>query len=80
MQDRFESGVSSYIVGSATVRVFFPVDRKGVPDICCRQCRFFRQQSRSCALNGEISAYPEHYVGQSCPLEMEESNGEFRAV
>lgn len=76
MENRFESGVSGYIMGTATVRVFFPIDRKGSPDCSCRQCRFFRQQSRSCALTGEISAYPEHYVGQNCPLEMEESNGE----
>ncbi len=25
----FESGVSSYVVGQATVKVFFPVDAKG---------------------------------------------------
>ena len=80
MAGRFDSGVSSYIIGSATVRVFFPVDRKGVPDVCCQVCRFFRHQSRTCGLNGEICAYPEHYVGQNCPLEMEESNGEFGTV
>ena len=70
----FDSGVSRYVTGSATVRVFFPVDRKGVPDVCCKQCRFFRQQSRICGLNGEIVAYPDHYVGQNCPLEMEKEN------
>lgn len=80
MAGRFDSGVSDYIIGAATVRVFFPVDRKGVPDVCCRQCRFFRHQSCTCALNGEIVAYPDHYVGQNCPLEMEESNGEFGVV
>lgn len=70
--DRFDSGVSGYMKGTATVSVYFPVDRKGVPDCSCRQCRFFRQQSRTCALNGEISAYPDHYVGQNCPLIIED--------
>lgn len=74
MDDRFDSGVSRYVVGYATVRVFFPVDKKGIPDCSCRQCRFFRQQSRTCALTGDISAYPDHYVGQNCPLEMEDIN------
>ena len=69
--NRFESGVSSYIKGTATVSVYFPVDRKGAADCSCRQCRFFRQQSRTCALTGEISAYPDHYVGQNCPLTIE---------
>lgn len=72
MPDRdFESGVSRYIRGTATINVFFPVDRKGVPDCSCRQCPYHRQQSRTCALNGQITAYPEHYVGQGCPLHIE---------
>jgi hypothetical protein len=74
--NRFESGVSRYIKGTATVSVFFPVDSKGVPDCSCRQCRFFRQQSRTCALTGEISAYPEHYTGQNCPLVYEDEREE----
>ena len=69
--NRFESGVSSYIKGTATVSVYFPVDRKGNPDCSCRQCRYFRQQSRTCALTGDISAYPDNYVGQNCPLHFE---------
>ena len=68
---RFESGVSRYITGTATVKVYFPVDRKGNPDCSCRQCRYFRQNSRTCALTGEISAYPDHYIGQTCPLNFE---------
>ena len=36
----FESGVASYIVGQATVEVFFPVDAKGRESINCRQCQF----------------------------------------
>lgn len=64
----FESGVKSYIHAQATVDIFFPVDLKGNADISCNQCYYFRRQSRSCALNGEICQYPERYVGDSCPL------------
>lgn len=68
----FESGVKSYITGVATVRVMFPIDFNDKADISCRQCRFFRRQSQTCGLNGEISYYPERYVGSMCPLELEE--------
>ena len=68
----FESGVKSYIRGRATVEVNFPVDLKGNADINCSQCFFFREASRRCGLTGQISAYPTKYVGDSCPLEMEE--------
>lgn len=64
----FESGVASYIHAQAKVDVFFPVDARGNADISCNQCYYFRRQSRSCALNGEICQYPEKYVGASCPL------------
>lgn len=64
----FENGVASYITGYAIVKNHFPVDAKGKAEICCRQCRFFRYSSNSCALNGEICNYPERYVGLYCPL------------
>lgn len=69
---RFDSGVKRYITGIATVVVHFPVDWKDKPDKSCKQCRFFRVNSRSCALNNEICAYPENFVGEYCPLEMVE--------
>lgn len=65
---RFDSGVKRYITGIATVVVHFPVDWKDNPDISCKQCRFFRTNSRSCALNDEICEFPEKFVGASCPL------------
>ena len=65
----FESGISGYVIATATVTVAFPIDAKGRADVCCRQCYYFRTSSRSCALNGEICSYPEHYVGPMCPLE-----------
>lgn len=74
--DRFESGVSKYIIGKATVYVKFPVDFRGTADCSCNQCKFFRRQSRKCALNDEIIAYPDHYVGQNCPLRIETEDEE----
>lgn len=68
----FESGVAGYVIGTATVRVFFPVDQKGNAEVCCRQCRFFRKTSCTCGLNGAVCYYPDKYVGDQCPLEMEE--------
>ena len=65
---RFESGVSSYVIGTATVTVYFPVDSKGVPDISCYQCDYFRRQSSTCGINSKPCAYPSKFVGEWCPL------------
>ena len=62
----FETGVSRYIRGVAQIEVFFPVDRKGNPDLSCKQCRYFDGR-RICLLNGEIVNYPQ-YLGVHCPL------------
>lgn len=64
----FETGVKEYVHAFAVVEVFFPVDHKGNADISCNQCKYFRRQSRSCGLNGEVCQYPEKYVGAKCPL------------
>lgn len=64
----FDSGVASYVHTQAVVEVSFPVDFRGVADISCNQCPFLRRQSRSCALNNAVVAYPEKYVGNECPL------------
>lgn len=76
-----DSGVSDYIHCQATVDVFFPIDRKGVADVSCAQCFFFRKNYSTCGLNGEVCQYPSKYVGGSCPLkpvdnDMEENNEE----
>lgn len=42
----FESGVASYIIGQATVKVFFPVEAKGREAINCRQCQFLSSNER----------------------------------
>lgn len=64
----FDSGVSSYIKAQATVTVFFPVDYRGNADISCQQCQFFSRNTGICQLTKDIVAYPNRYVGSSCPL------------
>lgn len=72
----FDNGVASYIHASTVVDVFFPVDRRGNADISCEQCYYYRRQSRSCALNGEICEYPTRYVGSHCPLRLVGEEGD----
>jgi hypothetical protein len=73
----FETGVSSYIHAQAVVDVFFPVDSKGYADISCAQCYYFKEYSKRCGLNNEICAYPQKYVGSSCPLHrLDDDTGE----
>lgn len=78
MSKSFDSGVSSYVHGRATVDIFFPVDGRGNADISCSQCFFFREASRRCGLNGEVVPWATKFVGVSCPLEIvdEEENKE----
>jgi hypothetical protein len=71
MSKTFESGVLSYIHGVAYVDNFFPVDKRGVADINCYQCRFFSRNNGICQLTKEIVPYPQKYVGAKCPLEFE---------
>ena len=68
----FESGVKRYITGYAVVEVHFPVDFKDNADINCYQCRFFSRNNGICQLNKEVVAYPQKYVGATCPLMIKE--------
>lgn len=68
MGDRFESGVYGYVKAECTVTVYFPIDKKGEADISCRQCPYYRQQSRTCGLNESIVPFGEKFVGPNCPL------------
>lgn len=70
----FENGIAGYVKGTAVITVYFPVDNRGNAHICCKQCPYFRVSSSSCALNGDMCAFPEHFVGQNCPLDRD---GEF---
>ena len=70
------SGIKNYKVGTATVQASFPIDLKGNLYLCCEMCRFYRQTSRRCGLNGELTAFPERYIGEFCPLEFEDDKEE----
>ena len=67
---RFESGVSNYVKGVVTITVAFPIDDRGVADISCNQCPYFRRNYQTCGLNNRICNYPNKYVGVHCPLEV----------
>jgi hypothetical protein len=71
----FESGVKDYIVGTAIIKVNFPIDMKGNADLSCRHCPYLSSNERMCQLNKEPVAYPMKFVGDKCPFknnEMEE--------
>ena len=34
----FSSGVSGYVTGRYEIKVNFPIDLKGRPDVSCNQC------------------------------------------
>ena len=66
----FDSGVASYVHATATIDIHFPVDGRGVAHITCEQCYYFRQNYRTCGLNGKVCAFPNRYVGAGCPLKI----------
>lgn len=68
----FESGVNSYIVGTATITVNFPVDKRGNAAINCKQCPYLSSNERMCQLNKQPVAFPNTYVGDHCPLKKKE--------
>lgn len=68
----FESGVSSYITGVCTIEVHFPVDSKGNAEICCKHCQYLSSNDRVCQLNKKPVAFPNKFVGESCPLQEKE--------
>lgn len=76
MLPRIDSGVKAYIWAHATVRVCFPVDFRDNAYVCCRQCPFYRDNSRICSLNKEVCEFPEKSIGSKCPLEFDEKEAE----
>lgn len=68
----FDSGVKGYVKAKATVTVNFPIDFKGNQDVCCRHCPYLSSNERVCQLNKSLTAYPNKYVGDNCPLEFKE--------
>lgn len=64
----FETGVKSYIVGTATIEVNFPVNWRGEPDVRCELCECYSRSGHSCRINHRIVEYPDKYIGSMCPL------------
>ena len=64
----FETGVSGYVCGRAVVTQYWPIDERGNTNINCAQCFYWREASRRCGITGEVSAFPNKYVGASCPM------------
>ena len=67
-----DSGVADYVRAYAVVRVGFPIDYKGNADVSCYQCPFFRRSYSTCGLNGSVYQKKSKYVGDNCPLDIEE--------
>lgn len=73
----FSSGVKRFIMARAVVGVGFPVDWRDNPEIACKHCNFFVRATQRCGLTQQIVNYPDHYVGECCPLEkIEEEENE----
>ncbi len=68
---KFESGVKSYIDGTATVTIHFPVDMQGKAHINCYQCKLFSRNNGVCQLTKEICEFPDKYIGSQCPLDID---------
>ena len=71
----FDSGVFGYVIGRASVKVSFPVDKNGNADISCKHCPYLSNNERMCQLNKKPVAYPMKFVGDFCPLTPETADG-----
>lgn len=70
----FESGVKGYVTGTCTIKVHFPIDMKDREEIACKHCPYLSSNNRMCQLNKQPIAYPDKFVGDYCPLRMEEED------
>ena len=68
----FETGVKRYIKTKAVVKVSFPVDWRDSVEIACKHCQFFVRATQRCGLTQQVVNFPDRYVGESCPLDLEE--------
>ena len=68
----FSSGVSVYVTGRYEIKVNFPIDLKGRPDVSCNQCPYYGRSAKICYLNKHTPVYPEKYIGQECPIKFED--------
>ena len=72
----FDSGVSGFVKCYAVVNVNFPIDWKGKAEIACKHCNYFVRATQRCGLTQQVVNFPEKYVGECCPLEIVNEEGE----
>ena len=68
----FDSGVTAYIKGVATVEVHFPVDKNGKANVSCAMCPYFAKYDCKCKLNDKLCHFPTTHIGWACPLKIGE--------
>ena len=73
---KIASGVARYRTCYCVVEVKFPVDFKGNESVDCMHCFLYQRRSGKSPLTGQISEYPDRYVGSTCPLELEDYDGQ----
>lgn len=72
----FTDGVKDYVIATAVIKNFFPIDLKGNADISCYQCRFFSRNSGICQITKEITPFPQRFIGMNCPFRNNEEDRE----
>ncbi len=68
----FETGVESYVHGTITVDVYFPIDKKGTPHVYCGLCKYFSRSTGRCNITSDVIPWPDRYIGVNCPANFEE--------
>lgn len=71
-------GQTEYVWYEATVRVPFPVDKRGTVIDTCEMCR--RYYNHTCYLNWGFVPFPRDERGDKCPLKIEGSTDDQREI
>ena len=71
----FDTGVSQYVTGRATVACAFPIDRKGNPHVKCDFCKYYNRIAKQCVLTNNVIFFPD-YISEDCPLDFETTEKE----
>ena len=72
----FDSGVKGYVKARAVVEVAFPIDWRGSTEIACKHCQFFDRAKMRCNITQKVVNFPDKFVGDCCPLERVDEQGE----
>ena len=67
-----DSFVKSYVQATYTSVINFPVDKNGVPHICCVHCPLYNRKYNICTKTDEYILQADKFVGYNCPLKIEE--------